>query len=157
MKPFFASTERALKLRAAARDWLGTPFRAHSQAKGAGVDCVHLAAAIYKECGVITEFAPPNYTLDQGMHLTQSAVEHYVVQTGCFTDFPGPVAFEKLMIGDLLLIKMGRVSHHVGILTSAENCAGFIHVFQGFKVHECDLMDPTWRKRIEKVYRPIEK
>ncbi|MHB8520734.1 MAG: C40 family peptidase [Limisphaerales bacterium] len=62
----------------AARSWLGTPFHAHSAIKGAGVDCVHLAAEIYRAAGIIDNFLPPQYSLDGGQHLDVSVIETYL-------------------------------------------------------------------------------
>lgn len=43
------------RLREVARTWKGTPYRIRHSTREAGVDCVHLILAIYKELGFVRE------------------------------------------------------------------------------------------------------
>jgi hypothetical protein len=71
-QPFFADDGSRNRLVAIARQWLGTPFAPHACIRGAGVDCVHLCAAIYIEAGFLERFSAPKYTLDGGNHAPKS-------------------------------------------------------------------------------------
>lgn len=147
MKAFFESEERRLELRAVASGWIGTPFRAHCRRKGLGVDCVNLAAAIYMECGLLREFNPPRYTMDHALHSEESLVTPWVEASGRFK----PAS--DVRPGDLLVFKIHRTTHHVGV---AVGPAHFVGVMWSHFVAECSLADSTWAKRLELVYRPIE-
>lgn len=148
MKPFFESHDRRVKLVHSALEWLGTPFAPHAAVKGAGVDCVWLAARIYIESGFLAEFNPPDYTMDGGAHNDLSPVLNWIERSGKFQQMEDG----ELQIGDLLCFRMGRSVHHVGVVMTATT---FLHVYRGYPVMESRLDDPTWSKRLAAVFRPL--
>lgn len=153
-EPYFRHSIRQMVLLQTALDWHGTPFRPHGNVMGAGVDCVHLAAALYRECGLIKDFTPPQYTMDQGSHARTSSLREYIISTGVFEEVKVVHSLvDTAVIGDLLEIKLGRVSHHVGVMLRSPD---FLHVYQHQDVMVSDLRDPTWARRIVGIYRPIE-
>ena len=111
-----------------------------------GVDCVQLAGAIYIGCGFLDEFAPGTYSMDGGKHAERSQVVDWVEQSGRFD------LVETIQAGDLLCFKMGKQIHHVGVAVSPLK---FVHVYRGYSVRESLVNDPTWKKRLAAVYRPV--
>jgi cell wall-associated NlpC family hydrolase len=57
-----------------------------------------------------------------------------------------------LAAGDLVTFRLGRVAHHVGLVLEPPS---FIHAIRGYGVIESRLDDPTYAKRLERVYRPV--
>lgn len=150
MTAFFDKRITQLALLQEARSWVHTPFFPFARVKGHGVDCVNLAAGIYLETGVINGFHPPPYSMDGGSHLAESALEKFIESQ--YGQLKKLDLSEPLMPGDLLCFEMGRVSHHVGLVTEYPL---FLTTFQGVPVRELDLRDPTWSKRLIKAYRPV--
>jgi cell wall-associated NlpC family hydrolase len=154
---FFSSEMRRMRLGIAARDWIGTRFVAHANKRGAGVDCVHLAAEIYRDCGVFEKYEFPNYTLDGGSHLDSSKVLEWLEASGHFArlkDCSGWKIDDKTVKpGDLLTFKMRKVEHHVGVMITAQL---FVHVIEKRQVETALLSDPTFWLSLTHVYRPLE-
>jgi len=48
--------------------------------------------------------------------------------------------------------RLARVAHHVGLVLEPPP---FIHSIRGYGVIESRLDDPTYAKRLERVYRPV--
>ena len=157
---FFSDDVRRSQLLAVARSWLRTPFHAHASIKGAGVDCVHLCAALYIECGVMEIFDPPKYALDGGAHAATSLVLQWVEQCGRFEAVPVQSSEFKvqgsklppLLPGDLLCFTLGRHEWHVGVMINAHV---FVHALRDAGVVENYLSDRTWSRRLTRAYRPV--
>jgi cell wall-associated NlpC family hydrolase len=148
MTPYFSTPERLAALRAHAEQWLGTPFAAHAMVRGAGVDCVHLGAALYMACGVFTEFSPPNYSLDAGAHQADSQVVGWLDSHPCFLRFPVPLP------GDCLCFRFGKSEHHIGVLVDG---AKFIHALPRRSVMFGSLRESYYAHRLAAIYRPMER
>lgn len=149
---YFSTESRLRQLRSEAREWAGTPFHAHGKIKGRGVDCVWLAAEMYRALGVIPPQDFGMYTVGAGSHLEASKVAEGVVKSGAFESVE-PVAIVSARPGDLLGFKLGRVIHHVGVVLE---WAKFIHSIAAVGVTESDLRDPTWGNRLWAIWRPVE-
>ncbi|MDX1779798.1 MAG: NlpC/P60 family protein [Thalassovita sp.] len=128
---------------AAARGWIGTPYRHQGAAKGAGCDCLGLVRGLWRELLEAEPELPPAYSRDwsepQGDELLWGAAKRHLLVKA-----PGDEAR-----GDVLLFRMraGSVAKHLGI--AAENGArrSFIHAYSGHGVVESPLSLP-WRRRI---------
>lgn len=152
MLPAYQDPLMQRRLLSVALSWIGTPFRPHADIKGAGVDCVHLAASIYAESGFVFEFKPPTYTLDGGRHIPLSKMVSWLERSKKFRLVMGQPA--AALIGDALLFKMGKgVEHHCGIKITAST---FIHAIRRHGVIESNLADATWAARLSLVYRPFD-
>lgn len=131
-----------------ARSWIGTPFYPHVAIKGVGADCVTFALRVFQSAGAIPESqALPEYSLDGGSHLQESAVTNWLAATGYFHKVqtaPG--------IGDVITFKVGRVDHHVGIVVAKTK---FVHCIRRYGVVESDLRDETWSSRLKSIWRPF--
>lgn len=90
--------------------WLGTPFHHHAAVKGSGVDCAHLAAAVYETAGVLEDGKIGFYAQDWFQHEDAERLLERVSQFCAKVEEPEP--------GDLALFAFGRASAHVGIVTS---------------------------------------
>ncbi len=152
MKPYFDSPARCARLVQSALEWTGTPFAPHAAVKGAGVDCVWLAARLYIESGFLDKFNPPDYTMDGGLHNELSPVLNWIERSGKFQAIgEGRGAMGK--IGDLLCFRMGRSVHHVGVVLTPTT---FVHVYRGYSVMQSWLDDATWLRRLAAIFRPVE-
>ena len=146
----FENQTKQRRLHSVALSWLGTPFVPHACIRGAGVDCVHLAANILIEAGCNFVFNPPNYSIDGGNHLAKSKIAEWIEASGHFNLIPPPL---KTEIGDVILFRIGKVEHHCGVKVTP---ATFIHAFRGRGVIESNIADPTWSRRRGMAYRPME-
>lgn len=148
MTPFFNSPARCAALAVEASQWIGTPFVPHGAVKGAGVDCVWLAAELYKATGALREFHPRPYTLGSSQHNSLSQVIEWLDNSPHFTK--GVMPFQA---GDLIGFKIGKCVHHVGVVVSERT---FIHSVQKYGVMESRLDDSSWLTRVAALYRPVE-
>jgi cell wall-associated NlpC family hydrolase len=149
MPSFFDSPEKQACLAKIARAWLGTPFRPHACIRGAGVDCVHLLGAIFKEAGVVDGWAFPDYTMDGGDHRDDSQVTDWLEAHDRFERLP---ADEIPQPGDVICFRLGRVPHHVGLVLEGNR---FLHAMRNYGVIESQLDDPTFGKRLVATFRPL--
>ena len=130
---------------AAARGWLGTPYRHQAACRGAGCDCLGLVRGIWREIyGAEPQAAPP-YSPDwgepQGHEALWQAAARYLRERA-----PG----EATEAGDLLLFRMRErgLAKHLGI--RAEDPRGtptFVHSMSGRGVVESPLSAP-WARRV---------
>lgn len=136
--------------------WKDTPFVAHAQVRGSGVDCIHLAAALYQECGFLAEFKPPKYSLDGGMHNDMSQVLKWLDTRNDFrlvySRRPDIGTLTELVPGDLLCFLQSRSAHHVGVLLELHR---FIHARAKIGVTIEGLADPLNRRTLAYAYRPL--
>jgi len=144
---FFDSPDRLKQLSYEACRWLDTPFAPHASVCGAGVDCVHLVAAIYRACGVLAEFRPPKYTLDGGSHNQESQLLAW------FNAHPRFARVNSPGVGDALCFNLGLSEHHAGLVLSEGH---FIHVLPRRQVIISHLQEKYYSRRITAIYRPME-
>lgn len=146
---------RLAALQEAAKQWIGTPFAAHSCVKGAGVDCVNLAAALYIETRLLERFDPPAYSLDGGQHNPLSQVTAWLENHSRFISVwhrHGPTDYSP-MAGDALCFLNARSEHHVGVMLSG---GYFVHAVNRRKVTFAKLADPIYKQSLSAVFRPVE-
>jgi cell wall-associated NlpC family hydrolase len=97
---------------AAARSYVGTPYRHMGRAKGpnGGVDCAQLVWLVFHECG-LTPFLPlepypPDFMLHQG-------IERYMAVV---LERAHEIAEAQAQPGDVVLYRVGRLFAHGGIV-----------------------------------------
>lgn len=129
---------------AAARRWLGTPYRHQASAKGAGCDCLGLVRGIYREVigpdpAPIVPYTPDWADRDGGAALLAGA-RAYLCERDDGEAEPG----------DVLLFRMARgaPAKHLGVQTDADR---FIHAYSGRAVCESYLAR-WWTARIVHVF-----
>lgn len=128
---------------AAARSWVGTPYRHQASAKGAGADCLGLLRGVWRDVVGPEPESVPNYSRDwsepQGQELLwKAAMRHFLCKD-----------IQDQAPGDVLLFRMRDrgVAKHLGIAANIEEVPTFIHAYSGHAVVESALSLP-WRRRI---------
>ena len=134
---------------AAARAWIGTPYRHQASCRGAGTDCLGLLRGLWRERIGPEPEAVPAYTPDW---LEPSRSEDLL---GAATRHLRAVPREAARSGDVLVLRMveAGVAKHVGILACAPSGQPtLIHAYSGHGVVESPLT-PAWRRRVAAVFR----
>jgi cell wall-associated NlpC family hydrolase len=86
--------------------------------------------------------------MDGGSHADASQVISWLEAHPNLQRIEGP----NSAFGDLVTFRLARVAHHVGLVLEPPS---FIHSIRGYGVIEGRLDDPTYAKRLERVYRPF--
>jgi NlpC/P60 family putative phage cell wall peptidase len=124
---------------AAARGWIGTPYRHQASLKGAGCDCLGLVRGVWRELVGPEPEAAPAYTPDWAEALGQETLLEAARRH--LREVPVGAARE----GDVVLFRMvtGVPAKHCGILAGA----GVVHAYWGRAVVETRLVN-WWQRRI---------
>lgn len=128
---------------AAARDWIGTPYRHQASVKGEGADCLGLVRGLWREMLGEEPEPPPAYGSDWaeagGEETLWAAARRWLVEI--------PVAEAKA--GDVLLFRMvsGAPAKHCAVLSEAGGEGRMIHAYWGRCVVE-SWMGRWWRARL---------
>ena len=111
---------------AAARAWLGTPYRHQASTLAAGCDCLGLARGVWRALHGFEPTPVPAYTRDWGeaggRELLAGAARRFMIEIPL--DRAGP--------GALILFRMAphAPARHCGILTEAAPAPRFIHAYE---------------------------
>lgn len=134
---------------AAARGWLGTPYRHQASCRGAGADCLGLIRGVWREVLGTEPEEPPAYTPDwaeaTGEERLLAAAQRLLIRRPSHDAAPG----------DILLFRMidRGPAKHVAILTSDTLDQGTIlHAYSGHAVCETRLT-AAWLRRVAGVFR----
>lgn len=128
---------------AAARAWIGTPYRHQTSCKGAGTDCLGLLRGVWREVmGDEPEPVPP-YSRDWSEPARNEALWHAAQR------HLRPKPLDQTAPGDVLLFRMrdGMVAKHLGIAAEVGLKPSFVHAYSGHAVLESPL-SPPWQRRI---------
>lgn len=125
---------------AAARSWIGTPYRHQASLRGLGCDCLGLVRGVWREVIGPEPFRVPPYTPDWAEAHGQETLAE---AAGLYLTGIDPAAARA---GDVVLLRWraGLPAKHCAILTGA---ASFIHAHDGAAVAEVAFA-PWWRRRI---------
>lgn len=129
---------------AAARAWIGTPYRHQASVRGAGTDCLGLVRGVWREVMGEEPERPPAYTPDWAEALGEEtllcAARRHLRE----------IAIGETAPGDVLLFRMGQGSpaKHAGIVSGAGR---IIHAYWGRGVCETRLV-PWWERRIAAAF-----
>ncbi len=130
---------------AAARRWIGTPYRHQASVRGAGTDCLGLVRGVWREVtGEEPERAPaytPDWAEALGEETLLCAARRHLRE----------IAIGEAAPGDVLLFRMamGSPAKHAGIVSGAGR---IIHAYWGRGVCETRLV-PWWERRIAAAFR----
>lgn len=174
--PFFLDPDRAARFRAIWKTWDGTPFAAHSRAKGpgGGIDCVAVQEETLFEVGAVPRFHFPRSDGDYKSHVhntrilafvrgqdpdPQSAVlaERFAELTNLDELVPIPNWPERqvfntgLMTGDLAVIQ--SMIPGVWHLVAMQDDRIFKHCAYPLGVTEGDITQREYRDRLKAVFR----
>lgn len=128
---------------AAARSWLGTPYRHQASVKAQGADCLGLVRGVWRDVvGAEPEAAPPygpDWAEAGGEELLWTAARRWLVEI--------PVG--RARAGDVLLFRMaaGVPAKHCAILSDEVGDGRMIHAYWGRAVVE-SWMGQWWRRRL---------
>ncbi len=127
---------------AAARAWLGTPYRHRASALGAGCDCLGLLRGVWRRVMGDEPEALPNYSSDwrrvEGDALAQACARWLVLAEG------------EICAGQVVLFRVRRAgaARHCGIMVGPRR---FIHAQERIGVVEAN-MGEGWLKRVAARY-----
>lgn len=134
---------------AAARGWLGTPYRHQASVKGEGADCLGLVRGVWRAVVGEEPEAPPPYRPDWaevgGEEALWAAARRRLVE----------IAPEQAGLGDVLLFRMaaGCPAKHCAVLSAVEGPERrMIHAYWGRSVVE-SWMGAWWRRRLVAAFR----
>jgi NlpC/P60 family putative phage cell wall peptidase len=129
---------------AAARAWIGTPYRHQASLKGAGCDCLGLVRGLWREFyGDEPEPIPP-YAPDWA----EASRLEAMIEAGRRHLVPVPIA--AVRPGDVILFRWrpDLPAKHAGVLVAADR---FVHAYEGTAVVESPL-GPWWRRRLAAAF-----
>lgn len=134
---------------AAARGWLGTPYRHQASVRGEGADCLGLVRGVWREVvGPEPEAAPPygpDWAEVGGEETLLQAARRWLVE----------IPRDRARAGDVLLFRMapGCAVKHCAILSEVGGAEWrMIHAYWGRAVVE-SWMGPWWRRRLAAAFR----
>ncbi len=134
---------------AAARAWLGTPYRHQASTPGAGCDCLGLLRGVWRALYGGEPLALPPYRAD--WRDLRHADELLAAAARLLQPMPLPPA-----TGQVVLFRLNRLAlpKHCGIVVAPDR---FIHAQERLGVVEAGLAG-TWSRRIAAVFAfpPIE-
>ena len=144
-----AGAELRAEAVAAARGWIGTPYRHGASRQGAGADCLGLIRGVWRALYGREPAPTPPYTDDwneaSGAEALLEAARRLTVEIP--RDTAGP--------GDLLIFRMraGALAKHLGVRAeAADGAPTVIHAYSGRGVVESAL-GPALARRIAAVFR----
>lgn len=120
---------------AAARAWVGVPFR-HQGRTRAGVDCAGLFVAVARELGIDVPFDRTDYPWEPDEALHRTLEGH----------------FERVQArrpGDILLLHFGGAPRHMALWTGGS----IIHAYAPLDKVVEHRIDRRWERRIVAAYR----
>lgn len=131
------------EIAAAARAWIGTPYRHQAATLGAGCDCLGLLRGVWRTLYGTAPPALPPYRAD--WRDLSHAGELLALARRWLVPAPGPPE-----PGQVLLFRLGGMPlpKHCGILVSDGR---FVHAQERLGVIEANLTD-GWRRRIAAHY-----
>ncbi len=138
---------------AAARSWLGKPYRHQASVKGQGADCLGLVRGVWRAVVGEEPETAPAYSADWaevgGRETLLEAAGRWLT----------PVPIAEMRPGDVLLFRMTpqAAAKHCAILSDARGPEPrMIHAYWGRAVVE-SWMGAWWRRRLVAVFRfPLE-
>lgn len=140
-----------------AREWLGTPFKHQGRKKQIGCDCIGLIIGIFTELNLsikgteISKLDQNNYPRVPQGNMLQNRLDEIFPES------------ESLSQGDIILMRFTNNPQHVAIISDIKldntqpdkKHISIIHAYQqneGVVEHN---LSHNWRKRIVKIYNPI--
>ena len=129
---------------AAARTWIGTPYRHQASLRGAGCDCLGLVRGLWREFyGDEPEPVPP-YAPDWA----EASLREAMIDAARRHLLPVPLAAARP--GDVVLFRWrpDLPAKHAGVLVGPDR---FVHAYEGTAVVESPL-GPWWRRRLAAAF-----
>ncbi|WP_020179059.1 NlpC/P60 family protein [Methylopila sp. M107] len=130
---------------AAARRWIGTPYRHQASCRGAGADCLGVLRGVWRELvGPEPEALPPyarSWAEDGEGELMLDAARRWLI----------PAPGDAVSAGDVLLFRVARggTAKHCGIATGPR---AMVHAYDGHAVAETPIPE-VWERRLVARFR----
>ncbi|MEM7499138.1 MAG: peptidase P60 [Pseudomonadota bacterium] len=144
-----SEADRGVAVLAAARGWLGTPYRHQASVRGVGADCLGLLRGVWREViGPEPEPAPaysPDWAEAGGAERMLEAAGRWLY----------PLEPCGARPGDVLVFRMKAkgVAKHLAILSAGGVPGGrMIHAYSGHAVCETGI-GPAWGRRLAGAFR----
>ena len=137
--------KRAARVVAAARAWLGTPYRHRASVPGAGADCLGLVRGVWGALyGAAPEAVPvygPLWAEEGGVEAPRDGLARYLTA----------ITVDAAEAGDVLLFRFrpSAPAKHAAVLSAPDR---MIHAYSGHAVAETAL-GPWWRRRRAYAFR----
>ncbi|GJE01285.1 NlpC/P60 family protein [Methylobacterium isbiliense] len=130
---------------AAARAWLGTPYRHQASLRGVGCDCLGLVRGVWRDRFGEEPEAPPPYTPDwgeaDGAETLRDAARRHLAEIPLAAAAPGDVL--------LFRWRQGLPAKHCAILSEPGR---MIHAYDGHAVVE-SWIPAAWERRLAYAFR----
>ncbi len=130
---------------AAARDWIGTPYRHQASLKAAGCDCLGLVRGVWRELIGEEPEVPPPYTPDWA-----EATGEETLLAGARRQMQ-EIVLDEARAGDVIIFRMGTgvPAKHCAVLTGA---GSIVHAYWGRAVVETRFIR-WWQRRAVAAFR----
>jgi NlpC/P60 family putative phage cell wall peptidase len=138
----------ASEIVAAARGWIGTPYRHQASVKGAGADCLGLLRGLWRELyGEEPEETPP-YSQDWAETTNQETL--YAALHRHLRE----IALDEIKAGDIALFRMvrGGPAKHCGVVAQTGGRLTLIHARANKRVSE-EQFSLFWRRKLAFAFR----
>ena len=126
---------------AAARTWLGTPWRHQGRLKGVAVDCGGLILGVGKELGLLDFDTRAYGRIPDGQQMRALCEQHLLSK---------PIA--EAAPGDVLLMRFTRHPQHLAIAGDHGEPFSLIHAYADAGACVEHGADPKWLRRIVAAY-----
>jgi NlpC/P60 family putative phage cell wall peptidase len=130
---------------AAARSWIGTPYRHQASLRGAGADCLGLVRGVWRELLGPEPEPTPSYSrgwAEEGDgEAMLAACARWLVAAP-----PGGIAAGEVL---LFRVRRRRSAQHAGIATGART---MVHAYDGHAVAETPIPE-AWAERLAARFR----
>jgi len=138
--------QQGQRIVAAARAWIGTPYRHQGSRKGVGCDCLGLVRGVWAEITGRAAEDPGAYAPDWA---ERSGTDRLIIAARLHCGEAVPLS--EAVAGDIVLFRWraGVSAKHAGILSGPDH---FIHAYEPAGVIESVLV-ASWRRRIAAVHR----
>lgn len=135
---------------AAARGWIGTPYRHQASLKGVGCDCLGLVRGVWRELYGAEPEAPPPYRADWA----ETGVAETLLDAA--TRHLTPLGLGAFAPGDVLLFRMSPDAcvKHCAIVSASrpgDPQPRIVHAYWGRAVVE-SWLGPWWRRRLAAAF-----
>ena len=137
---------------AAARSWLGTPWRHQGRLKGVAVDCGGLILGVGRELGLIDLEVRAYGRIPDGQQLRTLCEQHLVRKAAAGLGSSSEAVAQPMMPGDVLLMRFTRHPQHLAIIGDRGEPFSLIHAYADAGACVEHVADPKWRRRIVAAY-----
>lgn len=133
---------------AAARGWIGTPYRHQASMKSAGADCLGLLRGVWRELAGSEPEAVPPYSEDWAEATGEETLFNALARHF------GRIDPREIAPGDVALFRMAPrgPAKHCGIVAEKSGAMTLIHARQNKRVSE-EPFSPLWRRKLAFAFR----